>query len=195
MARMRFRSRTEAELAALKELSGSRRMSRTYHVCSKTDPSISELKRDSSDAFRARAEAELAALREQVSNVNPVAAYTAGLKTDSGADAFRSRTEAELASLKGVGGSMNPVDAYSAGLNRSITDSSRPGMESENSMTIDAATDTVDVVGDNNAESLRSRTEARLAALKEKKSSLDVSMLVERHLTHSDLGLRLNWQH
>jgi hypothetical protein len=99
--------------------------------------------------------------------VNPVAAYTAGLKTDSGADAFRSRTEAELASLKGVGGSMNPVNAYSAGLNRSITDSSRPGMESENSMTIDAATDTVDVVGDNNAESLRSRTEARLAALKE----------------------------
>jgi hypothetical protein len=62
---------------------------------------------------------------------------------------------------------MNPVDAYSAGLNRSITDSSRPGMESENSMTIDAATKNVDVVGDNNAESLRSRTEARLAALKE----------------------------
>jgi hypothetical protein len=66
MARMRSDLVLNAVLAALKELSGSRRnVAQTYDSASKTDPSISELKRDGSDAFRAKAEAELAALREQ----------------------------------------------------------------------------------------------------------------------------------
>jgi hypothetical protein len=89
---MRFRSRTEAELAALKELSGSRR-----DVTQTFNPGLTS---DSSGAFRSRTEAELASLKElKNSKANVVQAYNTEVKPDS-AEPFRSRNEAELQALQ-----------------------------------------------------------------------------------------------
>lgn len=165
-----FRSRTEAELAEMKDSTSGKGLGTEY----------SEVRNDEAfNSFRSRNDAELAALKELNVSMRDVAqSFNAGMKSDV-SESFRSRTDAELASLKEL---KNSKTGLVQTRNTEVTSDGSEFFRSRNEAELQALKNlriSVKPLAPYNAglhgestESLKSPAEAELAALKERNVNL-----------------------